>query len=194
MIYDKPYTRLIPYVLGVIVCFIFNDKRYHVNAQNWSAFVRWLTMAVCCGFLLGSMLVYHTNVYGPEGQLASWTPTESAWYNALIHFTWSVPLCVILYLCLCNVGGPINWVLSLPIFEAMGKLTYAAYLLHPILMRITYYSTHQLYYYDVDNVTYFSYCAFFLLVTYALAIPVYVFIEMPFANMIGVALKKKAKK
>jgi hypothetical protein len=42
---------------------------------------------------------------------------------------------------LCCGGGtgkPVNWFLSLPVFRPLSRLTYTAYLLHPLLINWAY--------------------------------------------------------
>jgi peptidoglycan/LPS O-acetylase OafA/YrhL len=53
---------------------------------------------------------------------------------------WSAALAVIIFVCLTHRRNFINRILSQALFEPVARLTFAAYIVHPIIMQISYYS------------------------------------------------------
>lgn len=58
-------------------------------------------------------------------------------YNALGRVLWSIALCYIIFACVHNIGGPINWFLSHPCWILLSKLSFGIYLLHVPIIFIT---------------------------------------------------------
>lgn len=58
-------------------------------------------------------------------------------HNALSHVLWSIALCYIIFACVHNISGPINWFLSHPCWILLSKLSFGIYLLHPPIIFIT---------------------------------------------------------
>lgn len=58
-------------------------------------------------------------------------------YDALSRVTWAMAMSFIVFACHFGYGGPINWILSLPQWQPISRLTYAMYLLHlPVILLI----------------------------------------------------------
>lgn len=56
-------------------------------------------------------------------------------YNAFGRVIWSTALCYIIFACVHNAGGPINWFLSHQGWEILSKLSFAIYLVHiPVIL------------------------------------------------------------
>ena len=60
-------------------------------------------------------------------------------YEALGRIAFSLALAVLIILGISKNGGFVYSFLSLDFWEPLGKLTYGAYLIHPILLRAYYY-------------------------------------------------------
>lgn len=58
------------------------------------------------------------------------TPLEYALYESLGRVGWSIALCYIIFACVHGYGGPVNWFLSLPLWQPLSRLSYAMYILH----------------------------------------------------------------
>ena len=75
-----------------------------------------------------------------------------------------------------------NWVLTANFWEPFGRLTFGAYLVHPALLRIAYYSRVHLFYYT--PVEYASYYTGALLSAYFVAYVLWLIVECPSSNMV----------
>lgn len=67
----------------------------------------------------------------------------AAAYSATARIIWSLGLSWITFVSLHNYGGVVSTVLSLKVCIPLSRLTYCAYLVHPIIIAIFYGSRHQ---------------------------------------------------
>lgn len=65
------------------------------------------------------------------------TPLQYGLYDALSRIAWSIALCYIIFACIRNSGGPINWFLSHPLWQPISRLSYSIYLTHIFIIWIT---------------------------------------------------------
>ena len=62
------------------------------------------------------------------------TPLDYGLYDALSRVIWSVALCYIIFACVHDYGGPVNWFLAHPFWQPLSKLSYSIYLIHFFLI------------------------------------------------------------
>lgn len=122
-IYDKPWTRIGPYMIGMIVGWVLfktNCKiqlKRHVNVAGWAL-----------ALLLGQYIIY--GFY--EQQV---NRVVGALWTSLSHSLWAVYIAWVVIACSTGNGGFINKILSSPILYPLSRTTYCAYLLHPLIIR-----------------------------------------------------------
>lgn len=123
--------------------------------QQWLVAMFWLISLVifgtCCLTMKSLMDEHHVMSYMEDTMFLAFAKT--GWSAAVI---WIIIACIFgyggiffshnynilksfqsnnLFLCMiCLFSGPINWFLSLRIWEVFGKLTYCMYLLHLLTM------------------------------------------------------------
>ncbi|XP_076183081.1 nose resistant to fluoxetine protein 6-like [Ptiloglossa arizonensis] len=172
-LYDKPWSRVGPYLLGMIVgwyLFKFNCK---LNIHKVVAFTCWI-------FSFVTML---TIVYGIYGD--AFTPFLSAAYTALSHSGWAVSVGWILIACVTGHGGMVNKILSWKYLYPLSRLTYCAYLVHPAIMRAVVLrgesSMHLTY--GLLAILYFG----FIAASYAVALFISLFFEAPMVSLLRIA-------
>ncbi|XP_076252110.1 nose resistant to fluoxetine protein 6 [Rhynchophorus ferrugineus] len=122
-IYDKPWTRLGPYFIGMCTGWILFKKDCRMTMSKWTLTLGW---CVSTGLLLS--LVY--GLYE-----ANLSPLVGAAYSSLSHSAWALGLAWIVVACVTGYGGIVNKILSLPILYPFSRVTYCAYLIHPIIIR-----------------------------------------------------------
>ncbi|KAI4458379.1 o-acyltransferase [Holotrichia oblita] len=123
-IYDKPWTRLSPYLIGMIVGWILFKKNRRIKISLLANIVGWLASAACLLSLVYGL--YEVNLSVIAG----------AAYSSLSHSVWALGLGWIVVACATGNGGFINSILSATILYPVSRITYCAYLLHPLVMRI----------------------------------------------------------
>ncbi|XP_052756093.1 O-acyltransferase like protein-like [Galleria mellonella] len=67
--------------------------------------------------------------------------------NSYMRPIWALSICWIIFACTHGYGGPINWILSHPMWKILGRLSYAMYLFHyPIIILINASSISPMYF------------------------------------------------
>ncbi|EDW86385.1 uncharacterized protein Dwil_GK17715 [Drosophila willistoni] len=122
-IYDKPWTRLGPYLIGMAVGWILFRTNCKIRLPKLTVATAWI-LAMLNLFLL---------VFGLyRADLSQFT---AAAYSSLSHSAWALSLAWITIACSTGYGGYINSLLSAPCLYPFSRVTYCAYLVHPIVIR-----------------------------------------------------------
>nr|CAI5848204.1 unnamed protein product [Callosobruchus analis] len=124
-LYDKPWLRIGPYLVGISMGYLLFRKDCKIAMPPIVAVIGW-TLSLAC---LGSL------VYG-VGRKGLTIPT-SAFYAALGHTAWGLSMAWITAACSSGYGGIVNTFLSSKFLLPLSRLTYCAYLVHPVLMCLT---------------------------------------------------------
>ena len=130
-IYTKPYTRAAPNIIGLIIgCVFFKNIKIKIH---W--FVDWLIYSVI--FLIGACCLFAC-VYGlcNSSDRGGLSLAENILYFMFSRFTWGVGLALIVFTCHNGYASAINSFLSMSFWVPLGRLTYTAYLVHPIVILV----------------------------------------------------------
>ncbi|XP_024943961.1 nose resistant to fluoxetine protein 6 isoform X2 [Cephus cinctus] len=122
-LYDKPWTRIGPYLIGMAAGWFLFKINCKIN-MNKAIIVSGWTLSIA------TML---SIVYGLYGNMFG--PTLSVMYTALSHSGWALCVSWVLIACVTGNGGIVNTFLSWKYIYPISRLTYCAYLVHPALMR-----------------------------------------------------------
>ncbi|KAK9869958.1 hypothetical protein WA026_006056 [Henosepilachna vigintioctopunctata] len=134
--YLKTHVRAGPWLFGILagyIIFEMKQKRLKFRPHKVLNIIAWLCSLV---LLLFCIFIGHDFLRRPE---------YSEWGNSLhiafIRNIWSIAICWIMVSCALGYGGPINWFLSLPIYQVLNRFTYSIYLVHLVLIDMWYSST-----------------------------------------------------
>jgi peptidoglycan/LPS O-acetylase OafA/YrhL len=176
-IYDKPYTRVSPYGIGLVTALIVSSRMRPLQQLNRrvGAVLTLLSLLIIC------IVVYITANFNWNNKHPNWSTSAQWAYMALSRFAFTCGVALLVMMCSAGHGGPANWVLTLNFWEPFAKLTFAAYLIHPALIRVAYYQNVHLFHYSAVEIGVY-YCGF-LLLAYAAAVVLFVLVEQPFANL-----------
>ncbi|GAB5360867.1 hypothetical protein AAMO2058_000664300 [Amorphochlora amoebiformis] len=185
--YNPPWTRAPAYLFGVIFgmgYFIFKEKKMNIPRR--------LQGPVQIALASFAAVIFATTVYGPkkgtETVPSGFSYAENNAYVALSKPAWVMGVGAMLFLCFENLGGPVQWFLSLPIFGYMSKLTFGMYLLHPCTLALLFFNRVLPLRYTAVN---FSVCFIAVLFgTMVMAFFVFLFIESPLASLQGILMKR----
>ncbi|XP_072034489.1 O-acyltransferase like protein-like [Amphiura filiformis] len=125
-LYGKPYHRIPPYLIGIIVgYFLFKLEGKKFDIPRLAAGGMWLLAA---GSALGLVYGLYNTTQGyivPQG--------TTIFYYAVNTIAWGVAIGWVAFACIKGYGGPVNTILSWPIWTPLARLTFAAYLVHPLV-------------------------------------------------------------
>ncbi|XP_041462659.1 nose resistant to fluoxetine protein 6-like isoform X1 [Lytechinus variegatus] len=174
VIYDKPYCRIAPYLVGMVMGYflhLYKNKPFKLHPIV--AVIGWLIAAA-----IGMTLVY--GLY-PSYHGHVMSTAESAAYMALCRFVWAVCLSWVVFACHYGYGGWINDFLSWELWIPMSRLTYSAYLLHPIIISIYNFNFSNNYFYSIYMLAFEI--TSIVTMAYLAAILLAVTIEFPLGNL-----------
>ena len=175
-IYEKPYCRINAYLVGILLGFVLY-KKWKVPGTFWVRLsihgALWIVAAIFCS----------VNAYG---QYKTWhsDPFSKA-ENVLVFMfsrtVWSTGVAIVIYLCHNNFGGAINTFLSWGVWVPLSRLTFMAYLSHPMVLTVLYGTMRS-------QLLYTHYYLSILVIStvvlsYSLALAFASFVEYPLANV-----------
>ncbi|XP_055545537.1 nose resistant to fluoxetine protein 6 isoform X2 [Wyeomyia smithii] len=123
-IYDKPWTRLGPYLIGMSVGWILFKTNCKISMPKIAVALGWITSTLMLLYLLFGL--FNTTLTKPA----------AAAYSSLSHTGWAIACAWVIIACSTGYGGWVNNLLSAPILYPFSRVTYCAYLVHPIVNRI----------------------------------------------------------
>ncbi|KAI1290318.1 Nose resistant to fluoxetine protein 6 [Halotydeus destructor] len=145
VIYMKPYCRIGAYLVGIIVGYLISEyshKKYTIRRSRITA-----------GYIAATALIL-LPLYGSYH--VEFTQVTSALYNSLSRVSWATGLALFLYLAV-TTNGWVDQFLSLPLWIPLSRLTFIAYLIHPILINLFYRSSQKgIMFSHLDMMTYFA--------------------------------------
>ncbi|XP_076233140.1 nose resistant to fluoxetine protein 6 [Calliopsis andreniformis] len=178
-LYDKPWLRAGPYFVGIITGYIL----FKTNCK-----LRLPLIVRAIGWLLSSVLMFSL-VYGLyPGDL---TVAVSSVYAALGHTAWAVAVSFMVIQCCTGSARMIDSLLSLRLMYPLSRLTYCAYLVHPLIMMITVTQMdgplhlHN----DIVLILYFGN----LVASYLMSFCISIALEAPVVNLLKIAFISKKR-
>ncbi|XP_011695435.1 PREDICTED: nose resistant to fluoxetine protein 6 isoform X2 [Wasmannia auropunctata] len=179
-IYDKPWTRLGPYLIGMTVGYFLFKTDCKVKMSKTTVVVGWLLSSACLLSLLYGLY---------EAEL---TPVTAAAYSSLSHSAWALGLAWIVIACSTGYGGYVNKILSWPLLYPFSRVTYCSYLVHPLVIRLTAMNLDSPFHLgkDIMMITFLGQ----LVLSYVLSFVVSIAFEAPVVSMLKIVSPKKRKR
>ncbi|XP_076755818.1 nose resistant to fluoxetine protein 6 isoform X2 [Xylocopa sonorina] len=179
-IYDKPWTRLGPYLIGMSTGYFLFKTNCKIKMSKTTVCVGWLFSSACLLSLLYGL--YETEL----------SPIMAAAYSSLSHSVWALGLSWIVVACSTGYGGYVNSILSAPILYPFSRTTYCAYLVHPLVIRLTAMNLDSPFHLGKYTmmITFFGQ----LVLSYILSFIISVSFEAPIVSMLKILSPKKRKR
>ncbi|KAJ8020291.1 Nose resistant to fluoxetine protein 6 [Holothuria leucospilota] len=185
ILYATPWCRIQSYTVGIFVGYLL----YKVNGQKkkipsvWNA-VGWSTAMFAV--LLPVFAMYFTSY---ERLLPVWI--GGIWIG-IKRLMFSSGVGWITYACITGNGGFVDTFLSLKIWLPLAKLSYAAYLFHPIVMEHWIYTSKTEFHWTAHNAIYMFFS--FFAVTYIVSFVSSLLVEIPFTKMTKILTERPVVK
>ncbi|KAH9515567.1 hypothetical protein Btru_011417 [Bulinus truncatus] len=133
-VYSMPYTRVSAYAIGMLLAVFLHYNLGGLSLSTPIVLTFWL-LSLSFGIFL--VLINHIQ-WKMNSEL--WSPWQQSLYEALVRPTWALCIAWVIYACNTGHGGVANSVLSWKPFLVLSRLTYAVYLLHPLVILFVIYS------------------------------------------------------
>lgn len=186
LVYDKPWSRVASYFLGVLFSFIWLDM-VHALSITSSLFkgekkIRIPLLFRMTAIIVGAFLIFIT-IYGTYWNYhpGTWPQPLAAAYISLSRSAFLIGVGVFLFLNLNGYLVLFNRFFSHSIWTPLARLTFLTYLVHPMVMDTIYGDSRSaVSYTPISTTVYFvAFCA----LSYFLALFLWLLVEKPLMNM-----------
>ncbi|XP_066294089.1 nose resistant to fluoxetine protein 6-like [Branchiostoma lanceolatum] len=181
--YVKPWCRIGPYLVGMTVGWLM------VRIKGASAYRKTMTIVAPIGWAVSTAAALAV-LYGLYGTYHGtvMTNSESAFYLTVHRTVWALALGWLVLACFYGYGGAVNTFLSWDFFVPLSRLTYCAYLVHPMIIYMAFYDREVTLHYTTLMVIY-SFVGN-LVLSYGLAFLVSVTVEAPLLGLEKIVFRK----
>ena len=175
-IYQKPYCRINSYLIGIVLGFVLY-KKWRLRFNLWLRIcfysALWTIAPACCLMMVfGLYKTWHGHPF---------TKAENVMYIMFSHTFYSIGIALMIYACHNGFGGIINRFLSWSFWIPLSRLTFMAYLYHPMVLTLIFNTMRfSLIYTDWLLIVLFAAA---VVLSYSLALIVAVTVEYPLANV-----------
>jgi peptidoglycan/LPS O-acetylase OafA/YrhL len=183
-IYTKPYARAPPYLLGIMAAVY-----YLTLEKRGSAWLKISRPIQTVGYILAAVCMLVTSyatktLYEYQG---SWTVVENILYISFSRFVFVFGVAILMHFCFCGYGGVLKDIFEWSVWTPLARLTYTAYLLHPVIIWVTYCNRTQIFHYDGYIMTdeFISH----VVLAYSAAAGMFLLLEKPMMNLESVLFR-----
>ncbi|XP_028401903.1 O-acyltransferase like protein-like [Dendronephthya gigantea] len=182
--YIKPYCRIPPYVIGMVMGY-FIYKYFSTKFQLKRKFIAilWI-LAVCVALAV---------IYAPYSAVKEnpriWSKGENVVYGSLRWTIWSFCISWLIFSCHYNYAGPVKILLAAKFWIPLSRINYAAFIVHFTVLKVFSHNIEVPIHYTVFSLV-SSYLTA-LVLSYAIAFIVAVVVELPCANLEALVWKKR---
>ena len=175
-LYIKPYARISPYLVGIVLGFVFYRKfqipfNRVINIAVY-ALIWVLAAFFCISTLYGLYGTWHGHPFNA---------VENIVYFMFSRCAWAVGLALLVFACHNGYGGFVNRFLSMKFWIPLSRLTFGAYLVHLIVLSAVYSADMVTIHYN--HVTFSVFAIGTVVLSYAAAGVLAVFVEFPISNL-----------
>ncbi|KAJ8721313.1 hypothetical protein PYW07_002088 [Mythimna separata] len=125
--YVNTLTRGSPFLVGLIVGYLLHLNRgKKVKLHIFLSSFLWIVAIVLAGLVIYSSY--------PIMQLTWDNQLADNMINSFVRPAWAIAVGWLIFACVHGYAGPINWILSLPTWKVLSRLSYIMYLIHYPLM------------------------------------------------------------
>lgn len=137
-VYSRSYTRAPVYFVGIVAAWLLNElesKGFTRESRPLTLRARTCASLIACtaGALLLACIFIPVTDYGRNANSWDNAPVASALYLTFSRTAWAVSCAAITLLCYYGYMPIVDGILSAPIFTPLARLTYGAYLCHPLM-------------------------------------------------------------
>ena len=175
-IYVKPYCRIAPYLVGLILGYVLHNRvqlPFDGAKKHLCYAIMWIL----------AMLTFASILFGLYG---TWyghrmSKLENIAFYTFTHFAWGIGVALVVFACNNGYGWIINDFLSMKIWVPLSRLTYIVSLVHVIIIDVILNSARQISVYEDTNLLIYTISV--VVLSYGASGILAVLVEFPLANV-----------
>jgi len=172
-LYCKPYFRINAYLIGIILGYILH-KKYNITSLPVYALMWVLSGVLCIPVVFGTHKIWHNQPF---------SEFENVSYQMFSRTAWCTGLAIVIFICnRCNdryIERTVNGILSWNGWNPFVKLTFAAYLVHYVMLDFVMGTMQSSFIY-----TDYIYAVLFILISYSIAVLLVLCVEFTIINVV----------
>ncbi|KAJ0175782.1 hypothetical protein K1T71_008941 [Dendrolimus kikuchii] len=182
--YINTLTRASPFFVGMMYGYVLHIYRgQKVLLSKMQSTILWISALV-----ISSLVIYSTY----QIMQLDWdNQTIDSIINSFMRPAWALAVGWFIFACVHGYGGPVNWVLSLPAWKLLSRLSYAMYIVHYPLIYLVNSTAVAPIYFSV-HASLFKFLGDFLLAA-LVAFVLTVFVDAPFSTLIKMFMSSDQK-
>ena len=187
-LYSKPWHRIPPWLVGLATGYVWHH--HESRLRRFLSHSAALSLATSAGAVALMAAVALLPAYDFSGKGDAWAPggAANAAYLTFARAAWAVGAAVFSVCCFCAPAAPAAAFLSARAWSPLARLTYGAYLVHPIVVKVLAGAATSNYRWSYVDL--FSRFALNVTLAYALAALAFLLVEKPFMNLEAAMFKR----
>ena len=182
VLYVKPWARISPYIVGLVLGYVLYRGfrlQFGRKVNTLLYLLLWVASGIILGFCLyGLIFTWHGHVP---------TKFENVVYITFSRFGWGIGLALIVFACHNGYGWFINSFLSMKIWTPLSRMSYNAYLVHPVILTVVFGQLQITIHYT--DITMALFTLGIVMLSYGVAGVVCLFVELPLGTVEMVIFK-----
>jgi peptidoglycan/LPS O-acetylase OafA/YrhL len=176
LIYEKPWARISPYIIGLALGYVF----YRGIRLPFSRIVNTILYLI---MWMATVVLLAAPLYGLYSEFHGHKPStaENVIYTTFSRCSWGLGLALLVFACHNGYGGLINTFLSMKIWTPLSRMTFNAYLVHPVVLTVVYGQMQKTFH--ATDITMATFAVAFVVLSYAVAGVVCVAVEFPLGSV-----------
>ena len=177
-VYTKPWTRVGPYLIGILMGFILYRQQqkpvFELKEHNYVFYgCLWALAAVLC----------LSTVYGVQGPFSGdeFNKAEDLSYQMFSRLAWAIGVAIVIFACHHGYGWIINDFLSMKFWIPLSRITFTTYLVHGIVLYLLIFTGRRPFVADTISQTYAF--IFAVVLSFGSAAVISTFVEFPISNL-----------
>merc|ERR1719329_1564349 len=193
-VYSKPYTRIPAYFVGMMAAWVLDQMEgrgitRETRPTTRSASMKATMAASLAGLLCIFLVLIPSTDFGFHKE--SWGNFANAVFVNLSRPVWAACWSVIAILCYYDYLPMVNGFLSHRFWTPLARLTYGAYLVHPMCIKLA--AGRSLQFYTFSSWYMMYHVVFNVLMAYSGSVILWVLVERPCMTIFSPARKPRSK-
>ena len=176
LVYEKPWARIQPYIVGLALGYVLYRGVFPRFSRIINISLYTVMWAVSAVLLASTVYGLYPIWYGHIPSTA-----ENVLYTTFSRFAWGIGLALMVFACHTGYGGVINSFLSMKIWTPLARMTYNAYLVHPVVLTVLYAQMQKSIH--VTDLTMAILAVAFVVLSYAIGGVVCLVVEFPLGSV-----------